>query len=261
MSGDDDRVGSGGTSHTLAAAGAPQRSVTVAVAVEHQDGRPVEGLTAADFSVSVDGHPIDLSKATYEAGAMSLVVLVDVTTSTFWPGDTSARSVADTIRNQVLTTLQDDAAVMVGSFGRSLRTDEGFSTDRTAQRRALMSVLNVPGEERTGPSPIWDVVHQLTDIEQIADHIVIIRRGQCVVEGAIDDVRQRWKRVRCVMEVPDAPLPAVAAGWRQEGRVLTGFSPHDATDLEAQLAGTGITVMDAEPATLKEIFFDQVKAS
>jgi ABC-2 type transport system ATP-binding protein len=103
--------------------------------------------------------------------------------------------------------------------------------------------------------------HQLSDIEQIADHIVIIRRGQCVVEGAIDDVRQRWRRVRCVIEASDAALPAFAAGWRREGRVLTGFSPHDATELDARLAGTGITVMDSEPATIKEIFFDQVKAS
>ena len=63
------------------------------------------------------------------------------------------------------------------------------------------------------------------------------------------------------MEVADATLPTIAAGWRLEGRVLTGFSPHDATELDARLAGTGITVMDSEPATIKEIFFDQVKAS
>jgi ABC-2 type transport system ATP-binding protein len=100
--------------------------------------------------------------------------------------------------------------------------------------------------------------HQLADVEQIADYVVMIRRGQCVLEGGVDDVRQRWKRVRCVMEAPDAALPPVAAGWRREGRVLTGFSPHDAADLEARLAGTGITLMDDEPATLKEIFFEQV---
>jgi ABC-2 type transport system ATP-binding protein len=103
--------------------------------------------------------------------------------------------------------------------------------------------------------------HQLSEIEQIADHVVIIRRGQCVVEGAIDDIRQRWRRVRCVIDSPDAPLPPIAAGWRREGRVLTGFSPHDATELADHLAGTGIAVMDAEPATIKEIFFDQVRAS
>jgi len=103
--------------------------------------------------------------------------------------------------------------------------------------------------------------HQLSDIEQIADHVVIIRRGQCVVEGAIDDIRQRWRRVRCVIDSPDAPVPAIAANWRREGRFLTGFSPHDATELADRLAGTGIAVMDAEPATIKEIFFDQVRAS
>jgi ABC-2 type transport system ATP-binding protein len=103
--------------------------------------------------------------------------------------------------------------------------------------------------------------HQLSDIEQIADHIVIIRRGQCVVEGPIDDVRQRWRRVRCVMEVPGEALPPVAAGWRLDGRVLTGFSPHGPDELNTLLAGTGISLVDSEPATIKEIFFDLVKAS
>lgn len=67
--------------------------------------------------------------------------------------------------------------------------------------------------------------------------------------------------MRCVTDSPDVPLPAVAAGWRREGRFLTGFSPHDATELTERLAGTGIAVMDAEPATIKEIFFDQMRAS
>ena len=39
------------------------------------------------------------------------------------------------------------------------------------------------------------------------------------------------------------------------------FFPGDSPALFALLAGTGIAVMDSEHATIKEIFFEQVKAS
>ena len=103
--------------------------------------------------------------------------------------------------------------------------------------------------------------HQLPEVERIADHLVLIQRGRCVVEGGIDDIRQRYRRVRCVSETPDGALPPLLAHWKREGRFLTGFSPDDAETLSAQLAGSGIDVLESEPATLKEIFFDRMEQS
>jgi ABC-2 type transport system ATP-binding protein len=101
--------------------------------------------------------------------------------------------------------------------------------------------------------------HQLPEVEQVADYVVMIKRGRCVVEGELDGIKQCYRRVRCVVETTDAQLPLSLASWRREGRFLTGFSADDAGTLNQRLAGTGVAVLESEPATLKEIFFEQME--
>jgi len=101
--------------------------------------------------------------------------------------------------------------------------------------------------------------HQLPEIEQVADYVVMIKRGRCVVEGELDGIKQCYRRVRCVVERTDAQLPLSLANWRREGRFLTGFSADDTSTLTQRLAGTGVAVLESEPATLKEIFFEQME--
>ena len=101
--------------------------------------------------------------------------------------------------------------------------------------------------------------HRLPEVERIADHLVMIRHGQCVVEGGLDEIRQRCRRVRCVVDTADAALPPPVTDWRRDGRFLTGFSSHDAETLQALLAGSGVTVLESEPATLEEIFFARME--
>ena len=100
--------------------------------------------------------------------------------------------------------------------------------------------------------------HQLSDVERIADHLVMIKHGACVAEGGLDEIRQRCRRVRCVADSADAPLPPPVDGWRRDGRFLTGFSPLDADTLDSLLAGSGVSVLESEPATLREIFFERM---
>jgi ABC-2 type transport system ATP-binding protein len=101
--------------------------------------------------------------------------------------------------------------------------------------------------------------HQLPEVEQVADYVVMIKRGHCIVEGELDAIKQRYRRVRCVVETTDAELPRSLANWRRDGRFLTGFSADDASTLTQRLAGSGVAVLESEPATLKEIFFEQME--
>jgi ABC-2 type transport system ATP-binding protein len=101
--------------------------------------------------------------------------------------------------------------------------------------------------------------HQLPEVERIADHIVMIKRGRTVVEGKIDEIRQGFRRVRCVVDSADAPLPALLAGWRREGRFVTGFSTKDPESFEARLNGSGVEVLESGPATLREVFFERME--
>lgn len=136
-----------------------QRLTTVAVGVEHLDGRPVEDLTAADFSLQVDGRTVPVEKVTYDSGNLSVAVVLDLTASGFWPGGAPS-SALQTVRDHVLAILRNDTAVLVGSFGRSVRWSGDFSTDRSEQIRRLRSALSLPEAERTGPSPVWDAVDE-----------------------------------------------------------------------------------------------------
>jgi ABC-2 type transport system ATP-binding protein len=101
--------------------------------------------------------------------------------------------------------------------------------------------------------------HQLPEVEQVSDYVVMIKRGRCVVEGELDNIKQCYRRVRCVMETTNAELPHSLANWRRDGRFVTGFSADDASTLTQRLAGSGVAVLESEPATLKEIFFEQME--
>lgn len=106
---------------------------------------------------------------------------------------------------------------------------------------------------------VFFATHQLPEVEQIADHVVMIKDGTCVVAGDLDDLKSRYRRVRCVIETSDVELPLSMAGWRRDGRFISGFSADDGDTLARQLAGSGIAVLESEPATLKEVFFDRME--
>ncbi len=100
--------------------------------------------------------------------------------------------------------------------------------------------------------------HQLSDVEQIADYMVMVNGGRAVLEGSLDDIRQRHQRVRIVIDDERLEVPAVFAGWRRDGRFLTGVSNEAPAALAERFAAAGITVLDAQPASLKDVFLDQV---
>jgi len=104
---------------------------------------------------------------------------------------------------------------------------------------------------------IFFSTHQLSEVEQIADRVVMIRRGTCVLEGSLDDIKQRHQRVRCVL-TGDVRVPLALAHWKRDGRFLTGFSSENPADLAEQFDACGIKMLEAQPATLKEVFLEEV---
>jgi ABC-2 type transport system ATP-binding protein len=103
--------------------------------------------------------------------------------------------------------------------------------------------------------------HQLSEVEQIADRVVMIHQGRCVLQGALDEIQQTHQRVRCVVESDTLKLPLAYAHWRREGRFLTGYSNEDPAELASKLEPCGVKLLEAQPATLKEVFFAQVGAA
>lgn len=105
--------------------------------------------------------------------------------------------------------------------------------------------------------------HQIAEVEQIADRVAIIHRGRAVVAGALDDVREKYRRVQFVFdgEAPNATFraPGVTRVWRS-GRVLTVLSRQGAEEIVAEARALRPASVEVIPATLKEIFLETVAA-
>jgi ABC-2 type transport system ATP-binding protein len=100
-------------------------------------------------------------------------------------------------------------------------------------------------------------------VDQIADRVVIIDRGRAVVAGALDDLRESFRRIQLVFD-GDAPQPAfrtpgVVRVWRK-GRVLTVLSSAGDEGIVAEGRAIGAVSVDTGPVTLKEIFLETVSA-
>jgi len=118
-------------------------------------------------------------------------------------------------------------------------------------------VGHVAGEEMT----VFFSSHQIAEIDQIADHVAIVDRGRTVLAGALDDVRERYQRVRLVFagDAPDVPLrsPGVVRVTR-EGRMLTVLT-RDREALMTEVRALGPASIDWSPVTLKDIFLESVR--
>ena len=104
--------------------------------------------------------------------------------------------------------------------------------------------------------------HQIAEVDQIADHVTIIDRGRAVVAGALDDLRQQYRRVQFVF---DGAAPAVTlrshgvARVERQGRVMTVLCTGGADAIVAEGRTLGPVSVDVIPVSLKDIFLDTVK--
>jgi ABC-2 type transport system ATP-binding protein len=120
-------------------------------------------------------------------------------------------------------------------------------------------VSHVAREEMT----VFFSSHQIVEVDQIADRVAVIDRGRTVVSGALDDLRERYRRIQLVFD-GDAPdvvftTPGVVK-VRRSGRVLTVLSSAGAEGIVEESRAMKPLSVDVGPVTLKEIFLETVVA-
>lgn len=105
--------------------------------------------------------------------------------------------------------------------------------------------------------------HQIAEVDQVADHIAIIHHGRTVLTGALDDLRENFRRVQLVFE-GDAPEAAFRAPGvervRRQGRVLSVLSSAGSQLILDEARALRPVSVDVVPVTLKEIFLETVAA-
>jgi ABC-2 type transport system ATP-binding protein len=150
----------------------------------------------------------------------------------------------------------------LASGAELLMLDEPTSgLDPAATEEVLRTLVAHAGREGT---TVLFSSHQLADVEQVADRVVIVDRGRALVEGVLDELRARYRRIQLVFDgaAPDAALraPGVVA-TRRQGRVLTVLSSAGADGVVEEARGLAPVSVDVLPVTLKEIFLETVVAA
>ena len=119
-------------------------------------------------------------------------------------------------------------------------------------------VAHVSSEEST----IFFSSHQLSEVEQIADHVAIVDRGQTMVAGALDELRAQYQRIHLVFEREAPEIRVHSPGThrvRRKGRALTILSAGGGIAVIEELRGYRPASLDVMPVTLKDIFLESVK--
>jgi ABC-2 type transport system ATP-binding protein len=137
--------------------------------------------------------------------------------------------------------------------------DEPTSGLDPAMTEEVLQALvgHVAGEEMT----VFFSSHQIAEVDQIADHVIIIERGHAVVTGALDDLRERYRRIQLVFD-GDAPAVTFRAPGvertQRKGRVLTVLSSSGAELILEEARALNPVSVDVVPVTLKDIFLETV---
>jgi ABC-2 type transport system ATP-binding protein len=132
--------------------------------------------------------------------------------------------------------------------------------DPAASEEVLQAlVAHVAAENTT----VFLSSHRIAEVDQIADHVAIIDHGRAVVAGALDDLRENYRRIQLVFD-GDAPEPEFRAhgvvSIQRRGRVLTIVSNSGGTQVLDEARALNPASVEVLPVPLKEMFLETVKA-
>ena len=116
----------------------------------------------------------------------------------------------------------------------------------------------------TSGTTIFFSSHQLSEVEQIADHIGIVDQGKMIVAGSLDDMKVRYQRLRVVFQ-NSIELPAHwedgVESVQQNGREASILVSRNSEAIVRQVQAIPGTVVEQFPVTLKEIFLEHVRSN
>jgi len=124
----------------------------------------------------------------------------------------------------------------------------------------LKELVALPATEGT---TIFFSSHQLAEVEQIADRVAIIDHGRKVVEGALDDLKVQYQRLRVVFDREPASISWLpgADHVRQEGRTVSILASRNVEGIVEQARSLPGASVERFPVGLKEIFLEHVRGN
>ncbi|HKE27419.1 MAG TPA: ABC transporter ATP-binding protein [Bryobacteraceae bacterium] len=164
----------------------------------------------------------------------------------------------------------------IGALSKGMRTKLGLLLNLC--RHAELLILDEPSEgldpvmteqmlqslvrQAADGTTVFFSSHQVAEVEQIADHIIAIEKGRVILEGALDHLRQRFRRINLVF---DDPPPAEA--FRRDGvdrvimqgRTISILASRNVDEIVALGPMLAAKSVDVQSVGLKELFLEKVK--
>ena len=104
--------------------------------------------------------------------------------------------------------------------------------------------------------------HQLSEVEQICDHVCVINDGQKVLEGVLDDLKSQYRSIVLVFDsTPPPGLDGIEGidNLRRSGRTASILAHVDVAGVVAKTREFAPRSVEVHPVTLKELFLDHVR--
>jgi ABC-type multidrug transport system ATPase subunit len=130
--------------------------------------------------------------------------------------------------------------------------------DPAVIEQLLRELVAIAAEQGT---TIFFSSHQLSDVEQVADHVAIIDGGKTLLCGNLDDLKAQYQRLNVVLshEPPsDVGRLDGVVSVRRNGRMLSILVSRNAEAVAAELRQSPGTSIERFPVTLKEVFLEHV---
>ena len=104
--------------------------------------------------------------------------------------------------------------------------------------------------------------HQIAEVEQIADHVSVIHNGRLLLDGALDRLKESYRRVILVFpnRAPEKEFSMPGVKWIEAGRhTLSVFASHNVDDIVDRARALDAASVDVVPLTLREIYLESLK--
>jgi ABC-2 type transport system ATP-binding protein len=104
--------------------------------------------------------------------------------------------------------------------------------------------------------------HQIAEVDQIADHVVMIDCGQIVLDCPMEKVKSEYRHVQAVFPAPmderDFQLTGIERVY-SDGRIVSLIASRNVDAIVEQVRAMQGSNIEVAPLSLKEIFLETVK--
>jgi len=128
---------------------------------------------------------------------------------------------------------------------------------------AIEDVLQIVVSLAAQGTTVFFSSHQIAEVEQVADHVLMIDRGKLVLDAPMDQVKEQYRQIQAVFPEPvearDFHLPGIET-VRTEGRTVSLVASHNVDSIVEHVRMLRAGSIDVVPLSLKEIFLGKVRA-